>query len=149
MEKYISYNSTSDLHKELTNIMLLCTERSKILDQFCYCNEEIGDCGLCQLIEFCYDPLDENKIDGLSPENSLKVNFNNRSKLEEFATKILPFFKSIELNNSKAIDLLKEKRYSWSMRDFSGENHSLTLEDVIEGDKQLAENYPHLFKQKK
>ena len=35
------------------------------------------------------------------------------------------------------------------MRDFSGENHSLTLEDVIEGDKQLAENYPHLFKQKK
>lgn len=74
MEKYIEYNSTSEMHKELMNIMYLCTEDTEASDYHCFCNEKLGECDLCQLIEFCYDPHDENRMDGFSPKDFLKVN---------------------------------------------------------------------------
>ena len=52
MDKYITYNSASDLHKELTNILLLCIEDASTYDWYCYCGEEFGDCDLCNLIVF-------------------------------------------------------------------------------------------------
>ena len=69
MEKYITYNSTSELHRELTNILLLSIESDSIF--YCYCGEEFGNCSLCQLAYFCADPFEENFMDGLSPRKFL------------------------------------------------------------------------------
>ena len=91
MDKYIKYNSTSELHTELTNIVLLCLEEDNSYF-YCYCGEQFGDCHLCDLITFLVDVYDENLMDGLSPRKFLQKNYNNRQKLEEFSLKILPFF---------------------------------------------------------
>ena len=153
MDKFIKYTSTAEPHKELTNILLLCTEDSSDFF-YCYCEkveiekhyEKVGTrCDLCCLIEFLYDIEDKNFIDGLSPKKFLQFNYNNRFKLERFADEILPFFEGIKLNNSEALDFF-ERRYSRSMRNFStGETYSLTLEEVIENDIELVKYNPHLF----
>ena len=95
MDKYINYNSTSELHRELTNILLLCLEDINSF-YYCYCGEEFGDCGLCDLITFFVNIDDENLIDGLSPRKYLARNYNKRTKLEIFSLKILPFFEKME-----------------------------------------------------
>ena len=77
MDKYITYNSTSELHKELTNILSLCIEDASTYDLYCYCGEEFGDCDLCILIVFLDDPEDKCKMDGLSPKKFLQYNYNN------------------------------------------------------------------------
>ena len=144
MENYINYNSTSELHTELTNIVLLCIEDSNS-DYYCYCNEEKGDCDLCNLIDFIYDIDDKNMMDGLSPRKFLQFNYNNRLKLDEFAEKILPFFEKMRFNNPESLNFF-ERRYTWSMRDFSeGTYHSLTLAEVIENEKELVDNNPQLY----
>ena len=127
MEKYINYNSTSELHKELVNIFLLCTE-DRISDYYCYCNEKINSCDLCELVKFCL----YEKMDGNSLKYFLKVNYNKRSKLEEFASKILPFFDKMKINDESCLVFLN-KEYSWSMKDFSsGTTLYLSLEEVID-----------------
>ena len=144
MENYINYNSTSELHTELTNIVLLCIEDSNS-DYYCYCNEEKGDYDLCNLIDFIYDIDDKNMMDGLSPRKFLQFNYNNRLKLDEFAEKILPFFEKMRFNNPESLNFF-ERRYTWSMRDFSeGTYHSLTLAEVIENEKELVDNNPQLY----
>ena len=144
MENFINYSSTSELHTELTNIVLLCIEDSNS-DYYCYCNEEKGDCDLCNLIDFIYDIDDKNMMDGLSPRKFLQFNYNNRLKLEEFAEKILPFFEKMRFNNPESLNFF-ERRYTWSMRDFSeGTYHSLTLAEVIENEKELVDNNPQLY----
>ena len=37
MDKFIKYNSKSELHRELTNILLLATEDSN--DFYCFCDK--------------------------------------------------------------------------------------------------------------
>ena len=37
MDKFIKYNSKSELHRELTNILLLATEHSN--DFYCFCDK--------------------------------------------------------------------------------------------------------------
>ena len=91
MDKYIKYNSTSELHTELTNRVLLCLEEDNSYF-YCYCVEEFGDCDLCDLITFLVDVYDENLMDRLSPRKFLQKNYKNRQKLEEFSLKILPCF---------------------------------------------------------
>ena len=103
MEKFINYNTTSELHKELTNIVLLCLEESSSY-YYCYCNEETGNCDLCDLIEFLANIDDENLMDGFPPRKFLQLNYNKRDKLEEFSSKILPFFQKIEMNNERCLD---------------------------------------------
>ena len=102
MDKYIKYDSTSELHRELTNIVLLCLEDINSFF-YCYCGEEF-DCGLCDLIMFFANVDDENLIDGLSPRKFLAKNYNNRGKLEEFSLKILPFFQKMEMNHYPSLD---------------------------------------------
>ena len=73
MDKFIKYNSTAELHKELTNILLLCTEDSSDF-YYCYCEkfqdeDKQKQCDLCRLIYFLYDIEDKNLMDGLSPKN--------------------------------------------------------------------------------
>ena len=133
MDKYITYNSTSELHRELTNIVLLCIEDSNSY-YYCYSGEEFGDCALCKLIEFLYDIEKKNLMDGLSPRSFLARNYNNRSKLEEFALKILPFFEKMKKDFEPSLDFFK-KKYHWSPRDQrTGSYHDLSLEEVIENE---------------
>ena len=133
MDKYINYNSTSELHRELTNILLLCIEDNNSL-YYCYCGEEFGDCGLCQLTYFFADPYDENLMDGLTPRKFLAKNYNRRLKLEEFSLKVLPFFEKMQKDNDPSLDFFK-KEYTWQCKDkLHGTTHSLTLEEVIENE---------------
>ena len=133
MDKYITYNSTSELHRELTNIVLLCIEDSNSF-YYCYCGEEFGDCGLCKLTEFLVDIDEENLMDGLSPRRFLAKNYNKRSKLDEFALKILPFFEKMKMDCDPSLDFFF-KKYYWSSRDgITGTYHDLSLEEVIENE---------------
>ena len=133
MDKYITYNSTSELHRELTNILLLCLEDSSSL-YYCYCGEEFGDCGLCKLTFFLADVEEKNLMDGLSPRRFLARNYNKRAKLEEFSLKILPFFEKMEKDNDPCLDFF-EKKYHWSYKDrLHRTTHDLTLEEVIENE---------------
>ena len=133
MDKFITYNSTSELHRELTNIVLLCMEDSNSY-YYCYSGEEFGDCNLCKLIDFLFDIEKKNLMDGLSPRSFLARNYNKRSKLEEFSLKILPFFEKMKNDFEPALDFFK-KKYHWSSRDRrTGTYHDLSLEEVIENE---------------
>ena len=133
MDKFITYNSTSELHRELTNIVLLCTEDSNSY-YYCYSGEEFGDCNLCKLIDFLFDIEKKNLMDGLSPRSFLARNHNNRSKLEEFSLKILPFFEKMKKDFEPALDFFKQK-YHWTSRDrITGKFHDLSFEEVIENE---------------
>ena len=133
MDKYITYNSTTELHRELTNIVLLCIEDSNSI-YYCYCGEEFGECGLCKLSEFLAGVYEENLMDGLSPRRFLAKNYNRRSKLDEFAFKILPFFEKIKKDYEPSLDFF-ERKYHWSSRDrITGTYHDLSLEEVIENE---------------
>ena len=103
MDKYITYNSITELHKELTNILLLCIEDNNSY-YYCYCGEEFGDCGLCKLIEFLFDIERKNLMDGLSPRRFLAKNYNKECKLKEFTLKILPFFEKMKIDYELSLD---------------------------------------------
>ena len=141
---FIRYNSTSELHKELTNILLLATEDSNFF--YCYCDkfsETRSKCDLCALCEFLFD--DDNLMDGLPPKKFLQLNYDNRVKLEEFASKISPFIKRIERNDRRALEFF-DKEYVWTLKDYSSATYySMTLTEIIENDKDLVKNNPQLF----
>ena len=133
MDKFITYNSTSELHRELTNIVLLCMEDNDSC-YYCYSGEEFGDCGLCKLIDFLFDIENKNLMDGLSPRRFLARNYNNRSKLEEFSLKILPFFEKMKEDFEPALDFFK-KKYHWTSRDRgTGKFYDLSFEELIENE---------------
>ena len=144
MDKFIKYNSKSELHRELTNILLLMTEDSNY--HYCFCDkfrEMKSKCDLCALCEFLFD--ENNLMDGLSPKKFLQLNYNNRLKLEEFANKILPFFKRIQLNDARALEFF-HREYEWSLKDYSqGKTFRMTLNQIIESDIDLVKNNPQLF----
>ena len=144
MDKFVKYNSKSELHRELTNILLLATEDSN--DFCCFCNkfaQTKSKCDLCALCEFLFD--DNNLMDGLSPKKFLQLNYNNRLKLEKFANKILPFFKRIQLNDNRALEFF-HRDYEWLLKDYSeGKCYTMTLDQIIESDIDLVKNNPQLF----
>ena len=141
---FIKYDSTSELHKELTNILLLATEDSNFF--YCYCDkfsERRSKCDLCGLCECLCD--DDNLTDGLPPKKFLQLNYDNRAKLDEFASKISPFFKRMERNSKRSLELF-DKEYVWTLKDYSsGTYYSMTLTEIIENDKDLVKNNPQLF----
>ena len=141
MDRFIEYDTTAELHKELTNITLLCLE--EISSYFyCYCGEEFGECDLCKLIEFLANIDDEKLMDGVSPRKFLQINYNNREKLEEFSLKILPFFQKMEMNNENCLDFF-HKRYRRSMvNSFHKISYYLTLEEIIENEKEMVDANP-------
>ena len=67
MNKYFEkYESTAELHRELTNILLLATEESNF--NYCYCDkftDKITKCGLCSLSNFLFH--NNNLMDSLPP----------------------------------------------------------------------------------
>ena len=134
MDKFIKYNSKSELHRELTNILLLATEDSN--DFYCFCDKFLemkSKCDLCSLCEYLFD------------ENNLQLNYNNRLKLGEFSDKILPFFKRIQLNDARALEFF-HKEYSWSLKDYSeGKTYEMSLDEIIESDIDLVKKNQELF----
>ena len=138
MDKYIIYNNTKQLHRELTNILLISIEETG--DSYCYCSEENGTCGICALGIFLTDPHEKNKIDGCSPRKFLVINRNNREKLELFAEKIVVFFDKIQEENCDSLGFF-EKEYSWSLKVYStGENLYVDLDQSIENEILRYEN---------
>ena len=141
MDRFIEYDTTAELHKELTNITLLClVEISSYF--YCYCGEEFGECDLCKLMEFLANINDEKLMDGVSSRKFLQINYNNREKLEEFSLKILPFFQKMEMNNENCLDFF-QKRYRRSMvNSFHKISYYLTLEEIIENEKEMVDANP-------
>ena len=88
---FFKYHTARSLHKELTNIYLLCIKESNYY--YCYCNtNEIVICSLCRLCQYFRD----GKIDNLSCEQFLQLNYNKKDKLELLVSLISPFFSLIK-----------------------------------------------------
>ena len=88
-KNFMKFESTSELHKELTNILLLATEDSNFF--YCYCEKNGRKCDLCDLCHYLFD--DNNLMEGLPPKKFLQLNYDKREKLEEFADKVFHFLK--------------------------------------------------------
>ena len=68
-----------------------------------------------------------------------------RSKLDMFVSKISPFFDRMEREDKNSLEFF-DNEYSWSMRDYSsGTYHSMTLDEIIENDKEFLKRNPQLF----
>ena len=138
---FLKFESTSELHKELTNILLLMTEDSNFF--YCYCVKAGRKCDLCDLCHFLSD--DDNLMEGLPPNKFLQLNYANREKLDDFADKIFPFFERMEHYDKRSLDFFN-KEYEWVLKDYSTATyHTLTLTEIIDSDKEFVKNNPKLF----
>ena len=139
-EDFLKFDSTSDLHKELTNIVLIATEESNC--NYCFCISD-RKCALCDLCSYLFH--DNNHIDGLPPRKFLQKNYDNREKLEYFVDKIWPFFEKMHLLDKWSLDFF-DKEYVWTMRNYrEGTFSRLTLTEIIDDDKIFVKNNPQLF----
>ena len=137
---FLKFESTSELHKELKNILLLATEDSNFF--YCYCVKD-AECDLRALCHFLSD--DNNLLDGLPPRKFLQLNCANRDKLDKFTDKIFPFFERMEQRDKRSLDFFN-KEYEWCLKDYSTATYySMTLTEIIESDKEFVEHNPKLF----
>ena len=90
----------SELHKELTNILLLATEDSNFF--YCYCEKGGRKCDLCDLCYFLFD--DNNLMEVLPPKKLLQLNYANRENLDDLPTKSFHFLK--EWNTTTNVRLI-------------------------------------------
>ena len=138
---FLKFESTSELHKELTNILLLATEDSNFF--YCYCEKGGRKCDLCDLCYFLFD--DNNLMEGLRPKKFLQLNYNKREKLEEFPDKIFPFLEEWNVTTNVPL-IFFNKEYEWILKDYStAAYHTLTLTEIIDSDKEFVKNNPKLF----
>ena len=145
MDKYIIYTNTKQFYRELTNIVLISIEETG--DHYCYCGEENGCCGICELGIFLTDARNQNKIEGLSAREFLVKNRENKEKLQIFADKIVVFFDKIQDERPESLEFF-EKESSWSLKVFStGETLSCDLDSCIDNEILRYENetYEHDF----
>ena len=128
---FCKYNDTRSLHKELTNILLLCTEESNYY--YCYCDiDNRITCSLCQF-------LPDAKIENLSCRKFLQ------EKLDMVISLISPFLNRIKSEKEAALDFFN-KEYYWHSRDIStGDVKFVSLDEIIESDQQLVKDNPQLF----
>ena len=137
---FLKFESTSELHKELTNILLLATEDSNFF--YCYCVKD-SECDFCALCHFLSD--DNNLMDGLPSRKFLQLNYTNRDKLDKFTNKIFPFFERMDQFDKRWLDFFN-KEYEWCLKDYSTATyHTMTLTEIIESDKEFVKHNPHLF----
>ena len=123
------YNTARSLHRELTNILLLCSRESNYY--YCYCTSE-KYCGLC---EFC-DYFPDVKIENLSCEEFLQSNYNQKDKLNMVVDLIRPFFNKVKSEKKEALDFFY-KECCWKSRDIAtGDIKIVTLGEIIEYNKQ-------------
>ena len=124
------YETARSLHRELTNILLLCINESNYY--YCYCdNEKHINCTLCQFCEYFPDV----KIENLSCEKFLQLNYNKKDKLDMVVYLILPFFDRLKSEKEDAIQFFY-KEYYWHSRDIAtGEIKYVSLDQIIENTK--------------
>ena len=93
---FFKYHTARSLHRELTNIYLLCIKEPN--DYYCYCNtNEIVICALCRLCQY----LRDCKIDDLSCEQFLQLNYNKKDKLDLLVSLISPFLVLLNLKKKR------------------------------------------------
>ena len=95
---FFKYKDTCSIHKELTNILLLCMEESNYY--YCYCDsEKRTTCSLCDLCQFLSDK--NNKIENLSCKKFLQLNYAKREKLDMFINLISLFLIVLKLKRKQ------------------------------------------------
>ena len=123
------YNTARSLHRELTNILLLCINESNYY--YCYCDKG-KHCTLCQFCEYFPDV----KIENLSCEKFLQMNYNKKDKLNTVVDLIRPFFDQVKSEKKGALDFFY-KEYYWHSRDIStGDIKYVSLDEIIESNKK-------------
>lgn len=141
---FFKFKDTCSSHKELTNVLLLCVCESNYYYCYCHSNKRTTTCSLCDLCNFLSD--ESNKIENLSIKKFLQCNYNKREKLDVVLNLITPFFNRIKAEKEDALDFFN-KEYYWHSRDIrTGDIRFLSLDQIIESDKELVKNNPHLYK---
>ena len=112
---------------------------------YCYChgNKPTTTCSLCDLCNFLSD--ESNKIENLSIKKFLQVNYNKREKLDVVLNLISLFLNRIKAEKKDALDFFN-KEYYWHSRDIrTGDIRIVSLDQIIENDKELVKNNPQLI----
>ena len=137
---FLKIESTSKLHKELTNILLIAINESSYF--YCYYNER-RKCDLCDLCDYRYG--NENLMEGLTPKKFLQLKYAKREKLEDFVDRIFPFFVRMEYFDKRLLDFFN-KEYVWSCKNYNDGTYStLTLTEIIDNDKEFVKNNSKFF----
>ena len=125
---FSKYNTARSLHKELTNILLLCMNDSNYY--YCYCDGNKR----CSLCEFC-DYFPDVKIKNMSCEKFLQVNHNKKDKLDMVVKLIKPFFNRVKTEKKDAVEFFY-KEYYWYRRNIcNGDIDYVTLDEIVESNK--------------
>ena len=75
----------------------------------------------------------------------MQLNYAKREKLDMFINLISPFFDRIKVEKETALDFFN-KEYYWHSRDIkTGDIRFVSLDQIIENDKDLVKNNPELF----
>ena len=123
---FFKYDTARSLHRELTNIYLLCIKESNYY--YCYCNtNEIVICSLCRLCQYFRDV----KIDNLSCEQFLQLNYNKKDKLDLLVSLISPFFSLIKSEKKDALHFFSQEYYYYSKDLSTGDTKFSSLDDII------------------
>ena len=125
---FFKYHTARSLHRELTNIYLLCIKEPNYY--YCYCNtNEIVICSLCRLCQYFRD----GKIDNLSCEQFLQLNYNKKDKLDLLVSLISPFFTLIKSENKDALHFFSQEYYYYFKNLSTGKTKFSSLDDIIKG----------------
>ena len=125
---FFKYHTARSLYRELTNIYLLCTKEANYY--YCYCNtNEIVICSLCRLCQY----LKDCKIDNLSLEQFLQLNYNKKDKLDLLVSLISPFFTLIKSENKDALHFFSQEYYYYFKNLSAGKTKFSSLDDIIKG----------------
>ena len=124
---FTKYDTARSLHRELTNILLLCINESNYY--YCYCdNEKHLTCTLCQFCEY----FPNVKIENLSCEKFSQLYYNQKEKLDIVVDLIRPFFDRVKSEKKDAIQFFY-KEYYWHSRDIAtGKIKHVSLDEIIE-----------------
>ena len=125
---FFKYHTARSLYRELTKIYLLCTKEANYY--YCYCNtNEIVICSLCRLCQY----LKDCKIDNLSLEQFLQLNYNKKDKLDLLVSLISPFFTLIKSENKDALHFFSQEYYYYFKNLSTGKLKFSSLDDIIKG----------------
>ena len=125
---FFKYHTARSLYGELTNIYLLCTKEANYY--YCYCNtNEIVICSVCRLCQY----LKDCKIDNLSLEQFLQLNYNKKDKLDLLVSLISPFFTLIKSENKDALHFFSQEYYYYFKNLSTGKTKFSSLDDIIKG----------------
>ena len=124
---FAKYDTARSLHRELTNILLLCTNESNYY--YCYCDDsKQSNCTLCQFCEYFPDA----KIENISMECYLDLHYNQKEKLNIVVDLIKPFFDKVKQEDKSALQFFY-KEYYWHSRDIAtGTIKHVSLDEIID-----------------